>query len=889
MRHFPDVVDAKSTRAGTPAGIDPFFHADGRLLFDESGRAGLARASFPDGATDIRWFVRQVLIGTRKPKNLHLLLKYFKNAVLGGTSRTARSGGRPRLAARPYGQPVKLDWIARLILARHWSVQFQITPPPDFHEHDYVAENPDVADAIRRGEFSCGFAHYVKCGIREGRSRPDFFRKPAPSHESAQSSLVERIATMFGHAAADRIAGYFEQYELALPPEARSAPDRDRSAGWLSEMKGLASERLADEPDVTVVIPVYNNLQHTMACIHSLLELETRVPFEIIVSDDASTDATPAVFEDNAAGIGYVRNERNRGFIATANAGAALARGRYVAFLNNDTIVLPSWLDELVDTLERDPNIGLVGSRMLSADGLLQEAGGIVWRDGSAWNYGRGEDPLHPGFNYMRDVDYVSGASIMLPRTIWKELGGFDDLYEVAYGEDSDLAFRVRAHGKRVVYQPLSTIVHFEGATSGTDVSTGAKSYQARNAKKLYARWRHVLKTHRDSGENVILERERGVKKRVLVVDACTPAPDEDAGSLTCFELMRAFQANGFKVSFMPQSNFLYMPKETGALQRLGIEALYHPYYASQEAYLKEFGRLFDAVLLFRHESAFALLPRIRECAPQAKVMFHVSDLHFIRERRKSELEGVLNSGGRLTQAREMYCVHGSDLTIVHSEYERDVLSRYAPESSVYVFPWILDTQPSSVSFNGRRDIAFLGGYAHPPNVDAVLYFADEIWPRIHAREPEMRFHIVGSRCPDELRLLHGKRNINVVGYVEDLSQCFGQIRLSVAPLRYGAGIKGKVAMAMSCGVPVVATSCGAEGMALRDGENILVRDDAASFADAVVRAYRDEALWNRMSSGALDFIARGYSTERGIARVAEMVDAVSGAAAQADREAVGP
>src|SRR5262249_39948355 len=158
----------------------------------------------------------------------------------------------------------------------------------------------------------------------------------------------------------------------------------------------------------------FNEIAYTLACIHSLLEMESKRSFEIIIGDDASTDGTREALA-RLATVKHVRSETNRGFIGNCNAAAETARGQYVLFLNNDTVVLPGWLDELVDTLEREPAIGLVGSKLIFGTGQLQEAGGIIWNDGTAWNYGRDQDPHRPEFSYLRDVDYVSGASIMLP------------------------------------------------------------------------------------------------------------------------------------------------------------------------------------------------------------------------------------------------------------------------------------------------------------------------------------------------------------------------------------------------------------------------------------------------------------------------------------------
>ena len=730
-------------------------------------------------------------------------------------------------------------------------------PHPVFDPVWYREANPDVA---QKGVDP--FQHYIRSGQYEER-RP--------------TGLERWLGNAFDPETIERILGYYARYRLSPQPAdtSRLVFTAGEIDAWVADMRALAPDA-ASEPDVSIIVPVYNHFRQTMACIHSLLELGGRRTFEIIVADDASTDETAATLERGIPGIRHVRGTTNRGFIANCNAGAAAARGRYVLFLNNDTLVLPGWLDELVDTAERDPSIGLVGSKLVFADGKLQEAGGIIWQDGSAWNYGRGDDPMRPAYSYMRDVDYASGASIMLPRSVWTELGGFDDWYDVAYGEDSDLAFRVRQSGRRVVMQPLSVAIHFEGVSSGTDITAGVKAYQVTNAQKLYERWKDVLASHRPLGEEPERERERGVTKRILVIDAVCPAPDEDAGSLTCFELMRAFQAIGYKVTFMSQANLAYDRKRTSALQRLGIEAIYYPYFFSQEGYLRDFGHLHDLVLVFRNEVAFRILDLVHEFAPQARIMFHVSDLHFVREARQAALGGgavePLSRAVMRTRARELFGVLGSDLTIVHSWYEKDVLAKYVPEATVYVFPWIVDPRPVTIPFGERHGIAFLAGYGHPPNVDAVLYFVAEIWPKIHAAAPEIVFNVVGSHVPPEIRALDGVDGVKVVGYVADLADCFDRIRVSIAPLRYGAGIKGKVAMSLAYGVPVVATTCAAEGMALTDGVDVLVRDDPQAFADAVLQAHEDAALWRRLSDAGLAHIDEIYSSRRGLERVREIV-----------------
>ncbi|MBW8880791.1 MAG: glycosyltransferase, partial [Asticcacaulis sp.] len=313
---------------------------------------------------------------------------------------------------------------------------------------------------------------------------------------------------------------------------------KPRWAEAVKEINRLTRPSVSDNPDISVVVPVYGQLAYTLNCLHSLLRQDSRRKFEVLVGDDASPDASEQWLKQ-VDGIRYIRHATNQGFIANCNATAGQARGRHLVFLNNDTRVADRWLDRLVDSFESFPKAGMVGSKLFYPDGSLQEAGGIVWRDGSAWNYGRNDDPNRPAYSYARAVDYVSGASFMIPRDLWQKLDGFDTRYSPAYYEDTDLAFRVREAGLSVIMQPLSKVVHYEGKTSGTDTESGANAYQAVNKDKFFERWRDNLASHRENGDQPSLERDRQVTKRVLVMDACNPTPSKDAGSKATVDLIR--------------------------------------------------------------------------------------------------------------------------------------------------------------------------------------------------------------------------------------------------------------------------------------------------------------------------------------------------------------
>jgi GT2 family glycosyltransferase len=251
-------------------------------------------------------------------------------------------------------------------------------------------------------------------------------------------------------------------------------------------------------PSTSIVIPCHDGLSHTKACLTTLVEtLPSDFAGEIIFVDDASSDGTQAFLARAArddARIRLIRHDSNRGFVRACNRGARAAKGEYVLFLNNDTVLLPGWLQPILRTFRDFPDAGAVGGRLLFEDGRLQEAGGLVFSDGSAAKLGYyDEDPDAPLYGYVREVDYVSGALLATPREFFREVGGFDRRYRFGYYEDDDYCFAVRAAGRRVYYQPESTVVHVEGVSAGTDLTVGLKAFQVRNQSVFVRKWKDML------------------------------------------------------------------------------------------------------------------------------------------------------------------------------------------------------------------------------------------------------------------------------------------------------------------------------------------------------------------------------------------------------------
>jgi GT2 family glycosyltransferase len=631
-----------------------------------------------------------------------------------------------------------------------------------------------------------------------------------------------------------------------------------------------------DNVTTSIIIPAYNNYRETYKCLKSISTATELKNIEVIIVDDTSTDRTPRMLK-RIAGAVVLRNERNMGFIRTCNRGAEVARGQYLVFLNNDTIVTPGWLDALVTTFKDYPDAGVVGAKLVYPDGRLQEAGGIIWSDASAWNYGKLDDPDHPRYNFVRDTDYCTGACMMIPRMLFKQLGGFDTHFAPIYYEDTDLAFKVRHAGHRVIYQPLSRVIHFEGLTSGTDVQVGLKAHQVTNQIKFRTRWQRRLRLHPDSPTTpvrVVRDHGPGVQApgHILVIDHRLPTPDRDSGSVRIFEMIRLIRQRHFHVTFIPSNLQVHSPYKE-SLQRIGVEVIHHPYYNSIGEYLERHGEEFDMVILSRAEFAARYFVDVKTHAPRAKIVYDTVDLHFVRAEREAKITGKQELGriAAFRERQELWLVRHCDVTLVVSPVEKTILENKCPGTDVRIIPnlIVVDERPIP-DFDARSNIIFIGGFEHPPNVDAVLYFCREIMPRIRQELTGVIFQVIGPDAPREVREL-ACHDIQIIGYIPDVNPLFDRARVSVAPLRFGAGVKGKVNQSMALGVPAVISAIAAEGMYLSDGEDALIADDPASFADAVIQLYRSRELWERISHQGRKSVRQHFSIES----VAERIDSL--------------
>ena len=635
----------------------------------------------------------------------------------------------------------------------------------------------------------------------------------------------------------------------------------------------------AGTPTVSIVVCFFDAVDMTVRCIEAIRAHTPGDLYELIVVDDGSSDPAVATLATDP-GLTLITSPHNVGFTRAANLGAERAAGDYLVFLNNDTEVGAGWLEALLDAVESGPEVGAVGAKLINPDGTLQEAGGIIWSDATGMNVGRGEDPADPAYNYRREVDYCSGACLLVRRALFHQVGGFDECFAPGFYEDTDLCFTLRARGQVVLYEPGAQVTHIGGATFGTEHRVGISSRHTKAGQELnrwifLAKWAEELLHHYPPGT---ARGRRGGRvpnrPRVLVCDNDLYPPDVSSGGLRMAWILRLLHELGCEVTFFPFDRVERQPYADW-LRRVGVEVCCDEMDLDALAGQRE--GLYDLVIMSRPAVAEAERDAVRFHFPQALTVYDAVDLHFLRQERQLALQPPAENSEQLlhelqrARRHELDAIPAAEVVSTVTEDEASVVRSLDPTADVLVLPNIHAPRSDDVPGpESRDDLLFIGSYRHLPNVDAVLWFTDAILP------PSSN----GNRCTSGPSVpLHHHRSkrsasatVSVPGYMNDITEHFHRARVFVAPLRYGAGMKGKIGMAMSLGVPVVTTSIGAEGMGLIDGTHALVADEPDAFAEAVDRLRRDDDLWQDLSVAARRLAAREWSPDAMKERLAALV-----------------
>jgi glycosyltransferase involved in cell wall biosynthesis len=596
----------------------------------------------------------------------------------------------------------------------------------------------------------------------------------------------------------------------------------------------------------------------------------------------AAAADTPDVLEPGFAGArcDVVRMEpADAGSaVARCNAAADAARADFVVLWDGASRPQPGWLGALADSFGRFEGAGMAGALLLAADGRIAAAGAAILPDGRLAPLGAGEHPGDPAYASVRPVEALPLGAVMVPTSLWRRFGGLDESLGSPTSALADLALRLRAAGWSAVCQPFARL--------------SARAPQAHDPGwvEAFGRWR--LRQRRTAGGNGLAAIGLAAvpPPRALFVDNLVPTPDRDAASIDMVLYLRSFVAFGYETTLLPAGDLARRGADVDNLRRDGVRVVAEGWAESVAGFLARERTPFEVILLYRVSlAAGGLLEALKAHSPQARIVYNTVDLHFLRmEREAMLLRSVekLDEAFRVQQI-ELATIARADCSILLSPVEQPLIADLLPRARTCVVPIARAVRGRTVSFGPRHGVRFVGSFRHQPNVDAMLTFVRETWPLVR-RRLATTLDIVGADPPDEVRALADPASgIAVLGHVEDLDALLDRTRLTVAPLRFGAGTKGKIVTSLAAGVPCVASPIAAEGMGLTDRVHVRVAATPEAFADAVVEVHEQEPIWTAMSDAGLAFAAQAFSVAEVRQRLAKMLRDLGLPAGETNRPSV--
>lgn len=658
----------------------------------------------------------------------------------------------------------------------------------------------------------------------------------------------------------------------------------NRLAAFLAGSGSLALPQ-AKEPEVSIILVLYNQAELTFGCLSSIAEcLGTQNLVEVVIFDNASTDATNDLLA-RLTGARLIFNQENLHFLRGVNRAVREARGRNILLLNNDAQMLPGTLEAALHALRSSDNVGAVGGRVVLPDGTLQEAGSIVWKDGTATGYGRGYPPGEPEFDFRRDVDYCSGVFLLTPREVFERFGGFDESYAPAYYEETDYCVRLQQAGLRVVFDPDVVVIHYEFGSSAS--SETALALQRRNHEVFVGRHAEWL-AQRPAPGNLLAGRSHPRGPRVLVVDDRVPHVHLGSGYPRARDMLSELAAAGAEVTLFPMVPHQETREQVRATLNMEIEVMLGHDHRTLRDFLTERRGHYDGILVCRPHNMRdfrAAIGRDRALPGDAVLIYDAEAIFSFREilQHRVASHPVAEAAARKMVADEIALIGDVDAVLAVSEREKRVFEEHGV-MSVHLLGYPIVLEPGAKPFAAREGFLFVGAMPDDksPNADSLRWFAAEVLPLLRREFGEgLRLQVVGQCDAPSVCALDGTA-LDLLGPVEDLRPIFEQARVMVAPTRFAAGIPHKVHQAAAFGVPVVTTSLIAELANWQDGHDLLAASDAEGFAVSCTRLYRDEGLWTAIRNNALARCAADCSPEafrQSIGVVLDMIAARSHAA----------
>jgi GT2 family glycosyltransferase len=624
-----------------------------------------------------------------------------------------------------------------------------------------------------------------------------------------------------------------------------------------------------DRPDLSVVVVLWNQAHLTLRCLRALLA-QDYLNIELVLVDNASSDRTNALLS-RLRGVQVIRSDSNEGFLLGANRGAAAARGRCLLFLNNDCFVRRHALSAAMETMRSGKDIGVVGGRLLLLNDMLQEAGSIIWSDGSTIGYGRGLDPEAAEAMYRRDVDYCSGAFLLTRRELWRKLGGFDPGFAPAYFEEVDYCVRAWKAGKRVVYEPRAAIDHFE---FGSEANSGdATALMIRNRNIFLERHGAVLRECHLSQEFSKLEaREHAPKqrRRLLVIDDLVPLNSLGSGFPRTRHLLAAAVSLGWSVTLYSTHQSDLDWEETRREIPWEVEIVTRKWPLGPVDFIQERAGYYHCFFVSRPNNLVMLKNGMRafpELIGDARLIYDAEAVFSLREIAEAAVEGKPISEAEANRkiAEEVALAEGVDAVVCVTKAEADLFrTRQAqePPVPVHVISHPTYSAKNPPRFHNRSGFLFVGRLLEKraPNWRGLAWFVTYCWPLIRASLPQATLTIAG-RVHAEHRELTGP-GIHFAGAVDNLQPLYDSVRVFVAPVRFAAGVPIKILEATAAGLPTAGTRLMAKQMGWTAGIEMMAEDSPLNLATEACRLHEEQDVWEAMLRVAQQSVLREHDAE---------------------------
>lgn len=640
---------------------------------------------------------------------------------------------------------------------------------------------------------------------------------------------------------------------IEVPEEAKEAFTQEKYQElqtFLEQGKPLVYPN-SESPEISIILILYNRAELTLACLRSLQQLS--ISTEIVLIDNASSDQTEDLLAQ-LQGVNIIRNTENKGFLLACNEGSAQANGRHLLFLNNDAQLKQGSLEAALNTLESSSDIGAVGGKIILLDGKLQEAGNIIWQDGSCLGYGRNQDPNSPAYMFRRDVDYVSGVFLLTPKSLFEKLGGFDPLFVPAYYEETDYCLSLWQAGYRVVYEPQAEVIHFEFGSS--DQVENAIAMQQAHQLLFSNKHQETLLNHKVADAQHILQARSAAavhKKRILYVEDKIPHIDAGSGFPRSNQIVNHFHQLGYFVSVL-SSNFPNEDTWEVAYRDLPeeVEILIGYRKEDLETLLQTRTDYYDIIWISRpHNMTYFLTIRSRVLPylGHAKLVYDAEAIFSNREMTWAHLQNDKKAIQKTeTQlAEELMIGKQADAIIAVNATEANQFKAVV-NAPVFVLDAAFNQDPITTPFVERSGLLFVGNMDHDasPNVDGIEWIVKEVYPHLKDRIGTPDLVLVGSNKSPKVSALAKKYPfIKLLGQVKDLKVFFEKSKLFVAPTRYAAGSPAKVLQAAAFGLPIVCTDLLTGQLGWQDGKTVLSasRLSPKQFADQICDLYPNEEL----------------------------------------------